>query len=87
MAKDSNVSCREVVRQLFDYLDGELDAQLADAIRAHLEGCDACAQETVFEKQMLHGLRQHLRQTPAPHALVARVRSMLRTWQPVPPQA
>ncbi|MBI4165967.1 MAG: zf-HC2 domain-containing protein [Acidobacteria bacterium] len=36
------MNCREVVRQLSEYLDGELDAGLVQALEEHLSGCRDC---------------------------------------------
>jgi len=79
MTEASGVSCRAVVPRLYDYLDGELDTEAGDAIRAHLEVCGACAQEAAFEAQVLEGLRARLREVWAPPALITRVGSILRS--------
>jgi anti-sigma factor (TIGR02949 family) len=84
MTEDSDMSCSEVARRLYDYLDRELDQPVIDAIRAHLRVCEECAQGTEFEQQMLLGLKRHLRQVAAPPALVGRVRAILRAEQPPP---
>jgi anti-sigma factor RsiW len=34
--------CREVIRQLSDFLDGELDAVLLRELSWHLERCEDC---------------------------------------------
>lgn len=34
--------CREVIRKLSEYLDGELDAALAQQLTRHLEHCEDC---------------------------------------------
>jgi len=34
--------CKEVIRELSDYLDGELDPDLAAALTRHLEHCEDC---------------------------------------------
>ncbi len=36
------MNCKEVVQQLSEYLDGELDAGLAQALEEHLAGCRDC---------------------------------------------
>jgi anti-sigma factor RsiW len=36
------LNCKEVVRQLSEYLDGELEAGLAQALEQHLAGCHDC---------------------------------------------
>jgi len=34
--------CREVIRKLSEYLDGELDPALAEELARHLEHCEDC---------------------------------------------
>jgi anti-sigma factor (TIGR02949 family) len=36
------MKCKEVIRELSEYLDGELDPSLADDLRRHLERCEDC---------------------------------------------
>ncbi len=40
-----NRRCRHVMRVLQSYLDGEVDAQTADLVAAHLEDCRRCGLE------------------------------------------
>lgn len=34
--------CNEVIRELSNYIDGELDPSLREALERHLEHCDDC---------------------------------------------
>ncbi len=36
------MTCKEVIRKLSDYLDGELDPILAEQLARHLEHCEDC---------------------------------------------
>ncbi len=36
------MTCKEVIRQLSDYLDGDLDPDLIQALTRHLEHCEDC---------------------------------------------
>jgi anti-sigma factor (TIGR02949 family) len=36
------MKCKDVIRELSEYLDGELDPTLAEELRQHLEGCEDC---------------------------------------------
>lgn len=47
------LDCDAVMRQLWDYLDGELTPQRMEAIRAHLELCRRCHPQYEFEKAFL----------------------------------
>ena len=36
------ISCIEVIRQISDYIDGNVEPELKNAIREHMQGCDHC---------------------------------------------
>ena len=36
------MTCKEVIRKLSEYLDGELDPILAEQLTRHLEHCEDC---------------------------------------------
>jgi anti-sigma factor RsiW len=36
------VKCKQVIRELSDYLDGVLDAEVLAQLERHLENCDDC---------------------------------------------
>jgi anti-sigma factor (TIGR02949 family) len=61
------IDCRTAVRQLWDYLDEELDDQRVDEVRQHLETCKHCLPHADFGErflQALNGARQrHLMPT------------------------
>jgi len=40
--KCRTIKCKEVIRELSEYLDGELDSALAEALMRHLEDCEDC---------------------------------------------
>jgi anti-sigma factor RsiW len=41
------VNCTDCLKQISSYLDGEIDAELKQALEAHLSGCHHC--EVVFD--------------------------------------
>lgn len=47
------LDCESVMRQLWDYLDGELTADRRSAIRSHLELCKRCHPQHQFEQSFL----------------------------------
>ena len=47
------LDCESVMRQLWDYLDGELTEDRTAAIRAHLELCKRCFPQHEFERSFL----------------------------------
>jgi anti-sigma factor RsiW len=40
--KCRTMKCKEVIRELSEYLDGELDPALEEALMRHLEDCEDC---------------------------------------------
>ena len=55
--------CAEVVRALWDYLDGELAEPQLTTIDEHLRRCDGCRAHFDFERRLLaeiRALRQRL---------------------------
>jgi anti-sigma factor (TIGR02949 family) len=53
------------MQQLYEYLDGELDAETVERIREHLQLCKRCYPHYAFEKAFLRFLAEHARvETP-----------------------
>jgi mycothiol system anti-sigma-R factor len=50
------ISCEEVIRSVWDYLDDEIDHGRKNQIRRHLELCDHCRDHYTFEGGLLHSL-------------------------------
>ena len=48
-----DMSCEEVAKAVWAYLDAEIDAERAARIRAHLETCDHCRDLYTFEGAFL----------------------------------
>ncbi len=68
------VSCRDVIEQLWDYLDGELPFEEMEAIAAHLGECARCYPQYRFEFAFLALLARQRgsERRPSP-ALVERI--------------
>lgn len=67
------LDCEAVMRQLWDYLDGELTAERMDAIRSHLAMCARCYPQYDFERQFLTSLARLRRE----HSNLAALRERL----------
>jgi anti-sigma factor (TIGR02949 family) len=69
------IDCETVMRQLWDYLDGELTPERSDAIRRHVEMCSRCRPQSEFEQAFLTAVQRTRREHSQPerlrHALVA----------------
>jgi anti-sigma factor (TIGR02949 family) len=70
------LSCEEVMEQLFTYLDGELGEGAHIAIDRHLEACRACYSRIEFERRLKARLAE-TRRVSAPESLRERVRAMI----------
>jgi anti-sigma factor (TIGR02949 family) len=57
------ISCAEAVRQLWEYLDRDLDADDRARVEEHLAFCRRCCGEVEFAE----ALRDFLRSTARPH--------------------
>lgn len=66
------------MRAVWTYLDGEIDAERAAAIRAHLEVCAHCRDQYTFEGAFLRTLSRLLDEPVDTSALRARILQALR---------
>ncbi len=74
------VSCRDVIEQLWDYLDGELPPERVEEFAAHLAGCARCYPQYRFEFAFLEALaRQRDNHAGPPQALVRQLRLLIST--------
>ena len=72
------LDCEAVMRQLWDYLDGELTPDRERAVRAHLAMCSRCQPQQDFEKSFMRALTASRREHSRPDAIKARVIAALR---------
>ncbi len=68
------LDCESVMRQLWDYLDGELTPQRMTEIRLHIEVCQQCYPHFQFERSFLDAISARRRT----HSDPERLRAMLR---------
>ncbi len=72
-------NCREAAARLYEYLDGELTPESAEAIREHLELCQSCYPHLCFARAFQETLRRAARGQPnAPDHLRAKLAELLR---------
>ena len=72
------VSCEEVMRTVWAYLDGEIDADRARDIRAHLDTCDHCRDMYTFEGTFLRTVARLIDESEDVSALRSRILEALR---------
>jgi anti-sigma factor (TIGR02949 family) len=73
---DPQIRCEEVLRQLFAYLDREIDPRTAALIERHLEACRGCFSRAAFERKLKAQLRAAAEE-PAPARLRSRIKNIV----------
>ncbi len=68
----SDVDCREAMRQLYVYLDGELTEERRTEIAVHLDDCGPCADAAGFEAELRAVISSRCKDR-VPESLLARV--------------
>lgn len=71
------LDCDAVMRQLWDYLDGELTPERMEAIREHMALCKRCYPQLEFEQAFLETIARTGRSYPHMDALRSRVMAAL----------
>ena len=77
--------CAEVVRTLWDYLDGELAEPRLAAIDEHLRRCDACRAHFEFERRLLAEIRALRQRLQDPAALRTSILDAINRARPASP--
>jgi anti-sigma factor (TIGR02949 family) len=72
-----DASCREVLRDLERYVDGECSDQFQAAIARHLADCPPCLSRSDFERALRALVARYCRE-PAPPWLLNDVLQLLR---------
>ena len=65
--------CKETIRELDAYLDGELPDDLRDHIHAHLDGCMDCLQAFDFQAELKAAIRRKCSNDTMPDGLLERI--------------
>ena len=72
------LDCQGAMRQLYDYLDGELSEPVAQQIREHLARCQPCFAHTTFEKELIAAIGRGWKNVAASQDLRVRILRELR---------
>ena len=72
-----SIACTEVVRRVWDYLDDEIDADLRERVRLHLDSCDHCREHYTFEGAFLRALGRLVHDNDARTPLRGRIERAL----------
>ncbi len=71
------IDCTDAVRQLWDYLDDELDDQRMVEVRQHLLTCKSCLPHAEFGRRFIQALSRARERHVAPPAVRRQVLSAL----------
>lgn len=71
------IDCQSAVRQLWDYLDGELDDQRMVEVRHHLLTCKKCLPHAEFGRRFIQALSRARERHVMPPAVRKQVMSAL----------
>lgn len=72
------VDCRDVLEAVYLYLDGEVDTDKKDLIRAHLDECSPCLREFGVEQEVKILVARGCGGERAPESLRVAVMARLR---------
>jgi len=72
------IDCRQVLAELYTFLDGELTEERRARIQRHLDDCNPCLEVFDFEAELRSVVRSRCRE-PVPPGLRARVEASLQS--------
>ncbi|MDH5772058.1 MAG: mycothiol system anti-sigma-R factor [Rhodospirillaceae bacterium] len=75
--KDGNaLDCKEVVKKIFEYLDGELDEHTHADIEHHMDHCRSCFSRAEFEAELKNKVKNNAEEK-APDELKNRIDKLI----------
>lgn len=74
----SQTDCRQVLKRLYLYIDGEIAGGDCATIEAHLAECPPCHDHVEFEKDLKEMVRRKCIEGSAPPDLTARLKAQLQ---------
>jgi anti-sigma factor (TIGR02949 family) len=78
MTPEEPLDCAEVVRALWEYLDGRASAERAGALEEHLASCEGCRAHFAFEERLVKTIARLRKQHSDPARLREEVLAVLR---------
>ena len=75
------LTCDQVMKQFFAYLDGALSGEPVDQIEEHLEECLSCCDKLAFSRQVDTFVKARVPEGKVPEGFEARVRQALQRAQ------
>ena len=77
LADDAVPDCKETIRELDIFLDGEISAAQRDAIRSHLDGCMDCLGAFDFHAELKTVIATKCQNDEMPPDLLSRIERCL----------
>ncbi len=71
------ISCEEAMSRVYEFLDGELDPEWTEKVRAHVEICRRCYPYFNFERVFLDHIRSRGHRAEKSEELERRIREAL----------
>ena len=71
--------CKETLRELEIFLDGEMTSEELNVIRAHLEHCSNCLEAFDFHAELKAIIARKCRADPMPASLLSRIEECFQT--------
>ncbi len=82
MGELGDMGCRETLREIERYVDGECLRDLTVLVEAHLAGCTDCHDHAEFQRHLKSLIASKCGGEPLPVGLADRIRERIRTVPP-----
>jgi len=79
----SDIECAGVLKDVWLFLDDEMNAAKRAAVEAHLDGCEPCLEEANFEQKLKALLHTKCGGDQAPETLRSKLIERLRSVQSI----
>ena len=73
MIRLTMANCKQTIRELDAFLDGELPTDVREHIHEHLNDCTDCLQAFDFEAELKQAIRRKCRNDELPPGLLGRI--------------
>jgi mycothiol system anti-sigma-R factor len=76
------LGCRETLREVQRYVDGECLRELEAEVETHLAGCEDCHDHVEFQRHLKELIARKCRGEAIPEGVVERIRRGIRSGPP-----
>jgi len=82
MNEQGDIGCRETLREIERYVDGECLRELTLQVETHLAGCEDCTDHAEFKRHMKVLIATKCGAEALPEGLAERIRERIRSASP-----